>query len=147
MTLKLPPTVKGKTMFGFSEERQILMTQKIMKSLDEWGLSAEEQLNVLDLPEGTRSRKLRAFHEETPFPDTPDVEFRVARLLGIIDALRTSYPKNPAMGGRWMKTPHKRFQNRTPVQKMVDDGGNGVTAVLAELDCTYAWDLSGSVRK
>ena len=30
---------------------------------------------------------------------------------------------------------------------MLDDGNNGVTAVLAELDCTYAWDLSGSIAK
>lgn len=134
-------------MLGLSEERQIIMTQKVMQSLDEWGLSATEQVSVLDLPDGTRTRKLRAYHEDTPFPDHPDVEYRVIRLLGIIDALRTSYPKNPTMGGRWMKMPHRRFQNRTPLQTMLEDGGNGVTAVLAELDCSYAWDLTGSARK
>lgn len=134
-------------MFGLSVERQVHMTQKIMHSLDQWGLSAAEQVSVLDLPEGTRTRKLRAYHEDTPFPETEDVEYRVVRLLGIIDALRTTYPKNPLMGDRWMKTPHKRFQNKTPIQKMLDDGRNGVTAVLAELDCTYAWDLSGSKAK
>lgn len=131
-------------MLGFSVEKQILMTQKVMQSLDEWGLSADEQHAVLNLPDSIRSRKLRAFHEETPFPDTPDVEYRVVRLLGIIDALRTSYPKNPTMGGRWMKTPHKRFKNKSPIQLMLEEGGSGLTAVLAELDCTYAWDLSGS---
>lgn len=134
-------------MFGLSQERQVLMTQKVMQSLDDWGLSATEQLSVLNMPEGTRSRKLRSFHENTPFPEDPDIEYRVVRLLGIIDALRTSYPKNPLMGGRWMKTPHKRFKNRTPIQTMLDEGNNGVTAVLAELDCTYAWDLSGSSAK
>ncbi len=134
-------------MLGLSDERQVIMTQKIMHSLVEWGLSAAEQVAVLDLPEGIRTRKLRAFHESTPFPESPDVEYRVVRLLGIIDALRTSYPKNEQMGKRWMKTPHRRFQNKTPVQKMLDDGCNGVTAVLAELDCTYAWDLSNSSKK
>lgn len=131
-------------MFGMSAERQILMTQKIMANLDEWGLSAADQISLLDLPEGTRTRKLRAYHEDTPFPEDPNVEYRVVRLMGIIDALRTMYPKNPMMGPRWMKTPHRRFQNRTPLQAMLEDGGQGVTAVLAELDCTYAWDLSGS---
>jgi len=134
-------------MFGLSHERQVLMTQKVMSSLDEWGLSAAEQLQVLDLPEGTRTRKLRSYHEDTPFPETEDVEYRVVRLLGIIDALRTTYPKNMMMGGRWMKKSHRRFQNRTPIQKMLEDGSEGVTAVLAELDCTYAWDLSGSLAK
>ena len=134
-------------MFGLSQDRQIFMTQKVMSSLDEWGLSAAEQLTVLDLPEGTRTRKLRSFHDDTPFPETEEVKYRVVRLLGIIDALRTTYPKNMLMGGRWMKTPHRRFQNKTPLQKMLEDGNNGVTAVLAELDCTYAWDLSGSQSK
>ena len=134
-------------MFGLSHERQILMTQKVMSSLDEWGLSAAQQLIVLDLPEGTRTRKLRSYHGDTPFPETEDVAYRVVRLLGIIDALRTTYPKNMMMGGRWMKKSHKRFQNKTPIQKMLEDGSEGVTAVLAELDCTYAWDLSGSLAK
>lgn len=143
----IPPyeEVSGK-MFGLSVERQILMTQKVMISLDEWGLSAAEQVHVLDLPEGTRTRKLRSFHDDTPFPESEDVEYRVVRILGIIDALRTTYPKNEMMGGRWMKTPHRRFQNKTPIQKMLEDGKDGVTAVLAELDCTYAWDLSGSTK-
>jgi len=118
-----------------------------MSSLDEWGLSAEQQLLVLDLPEDTRSRKLRAYHNDTPFPATEAVEYRVVRLLGIIDALRTTYPKNLLMGGRWMKKPHRRFQDQTPVQRMLEGGSEGVTAVLAELDCTYAWDLSGSQAK
>lgn len=131
-------------MFGLDVERQIMMTQTIMQSLNSWGLSAEQQISVLDLPDDTRTRKLRAYHEDTPFPEDPNVEYRVIRLLGIIDALRTSYPKNPMMGDIWMKTPNKRFLNRSPIQAMVEDGGNGVTAVLAELDCTYAWDLSGS---
>jgi uncharacterized protein (DUF2384 family) len=134
-------------MFGLSRERQIYMTQKVMSNLSEWGLSPAEQLAVLDLPEGTRTRKLRSFHEDTPFPESKDVEYRVVRLLGIIDALRTTYPKNLMMGGRWMKAPHRRFQQRSPIQKMLEDGNEGVTAVLAELDCTYAWDLSGSKAK
>jgi len=134
-------------MFNLSEQRQILLTQKIMASLDEWGLSAEDQVQVLSLPEGTRTRKLRAFHENTPLPADENVEFRVVRLLGIIDALRTTYPKNASMGGRWMKKPHKRFQNRTPIQVMLEEGNTGVNSVLAELDCTYAWELSGSQAK
>jgi hypothetical protein len=134
-------------MLGLSEERQVLMTQKVMHSLVEWGLSATEQVSVLDLPDDMRTRKLRAFHQSTPFPENEDVEYRVVRLLGIIDALRTSYPKNEQMGSRWMKTPHRRFQNKTPLEKMLEDGRNGVTAVLAELDCTYAWDLSSPCKK
>ncbi|HED35432.1 MAG TPA: DUF2384 domain-containing protein [Gammaproteobacteria bacterium] len=134
-------------MFHLSEERQVLLTQKIMNSLDEWGLSAADQVLVLNLPEGTRSRKLRAYHDDTPLPKDDNVEFRAVRLLGIIDALRTTYPKNEMMGGRWMKAPHRRFQKRTPIQVMLEEGDTGVNTVLAELDCAYAWELSASQAK
>jgi uncharacterized protein (DUF2384 family) len=134
-------------MLGMNPEQQILLTQKVMHHLEEWGLSAAQQIMVLDLPDDTKSRRLRGYHENTPFPDTTEVEFRVIRLLGIIDALRTTYPTNPLMASRWIKTPHKRLDNRTPLLTMLEDGGDGVTAVLAELDCTYAWDLSGSNSK
>ena len=131
-------------MLGMNPEQQILLTQKVMHHLEEWGLSSEQQIAVLDLPNDTKSRRLRAYHENTPFPDTREVEYRVIRLLGIIDALRTTYPTNPLMASRWVKTPHKRLDNRSPLHTMLQDGADGVTAVLAELDCTYAWDLSGS---
>lgn len=134
-------------MFHLSQERQVLLTQKIMSSLDDWGLSAADQVVVLNLPDGTRTRKLRAYHEDTPLPKDDNVEFRAVRILGIIDALRTTYPKNESMGGRWMKAPHRRFQNRTPLQVMLEEGNTGVNSILAELDCTYAWELSGSQAK
>lgn len=134
-------------MLGMNPEQQILLTQKVMFHLEEWGLSAAQQIIVLDLPDDAKSRRLRAYHENTPFPDTAEVEYRVIRLLGIIDALRTTYPTNPLMASRWIKSPHKRLENRTPLHTMLEDGGDGVTAVLAELDCTYAWDLSGSNSK
>ena len=134
-------------MLGMNPEQQILLTQKVMHHLKEWGLSAEQQIMVLDLPNDIKGRQLRAYHENTPFPDTAEVEYRVIRLLGIIDALRTTYPTNSLMGARWIKTKHKRMANRTPLHTMLQDGSDGVTAVLAELDCTYAWDLSGSVNK
>ena len=134
-------------MFHLSEERQVLLTQKIMSTLDEWGLSAADQVIVLNLPDGVRTRKLRAFHDDTPLPKDDKVEFRAVRLLGIIDALRTTYPKNESMGSRWMKKPHRRFQNRTPLQVLLEDGNTGVNSVLAELDCSHAWELSGSQAK
>jgi len=118
-----------------------------MSGLDDWGLSAADQVVVLNLPEGTRTRKLRAYHEDTPLPKDDNVEFRAVRILGILDALRTTYPKNATMGGRWMKAPHRRFQNRTPLQVILEDGNTGVNTVLAELDCAYAWELSGSQAK
>lgn len=132
------------SMNNISPERRILITQKVMASLDEWGLSGDQILAVLDFPEGHRSRHLQKYRKDTPLPDVESINTRVVRLLGIIDALRTTYPRNVNMGPRWMNTPHRRMQDRTPVNTMLEDGESGVITVLSELDCAYAWELSGS---
>ena len=133
-------------MQGQTEAQRIIVTQKIMTAVDEWGLSGEQILAVLDFPQGERSRHLQKYRKETPFPDQEAINSRVVRLMGIIDALRTTYPRNLNMGPRWMNTPHRRMSNRTPIHTMLEDGDSGVIAVLSELDCTYAWELSGSSR-
>jgi hypothetical protein len=129
---------------NLSSEQQLLRTQKVMNALDDWGLTGEQILVMLDFPETERSRHLAKYRKDTPFPDNEKVTSRVIYLLGIIDALRTTYPRNLQMGARWMAAPHVRLQNRCPLQAMLEDGENGVVAVLSELDCAYAWELSGS---
>jgi uncharacterized protein (DUF2384 family) len=129
---------------NISPERRLMITLKIMESLDTWGLSGEQIMAILDFPDGHRSRHLQKYRKDTPLPDVESVNLRVIRLLGIIDALRTTYPRNDQMGPRWMNTPHRRMQDRTPVHTMLEDGEVGVITVLSELDCAYAWELSGS---
>jgi len=129
---------------SLNPEQQLLRTQKVMDALDDWGLSGEQILAILAFPKTERSRHLAKYRKDTPFPDDESVTSRVAFLLGIIDALRTTYPRNLQMGARWMAEPHIRLKNRCPLQAMLEDGEVGVIAVLSELDCAYAWELSGS---
>jgi len=117
-----------------------------MEAVDEWGLTGEQIIVFMDLPEEQRTRHLQKFRDDTSFPDREEINIRMASLLGIVDALRTSYPRNLKMGAHWMNMPHRRFQKRTPVRTMLEDGGEGVIAVLSELDCVYAWELTGSTR-
>ena len=133
-------------MSDLTEAQRLMMTQKVMTAVDEWGLNGEEILLVLDMPDGERTRHLQKYRKDTPLPDIEQVNNRIIRLLGIIDALRTTYPRNLQMGARWMRMPHRRFQKRTPLHTMLEDGETGVIAVLSELDCAYAWELSGSTR-
>ncbi len=129
-----------------TESQRMAATLKIMAAVDEWGLTGEQIIAVLDLPEGQRTRHLQKFRDDMPFPDVESTNVRMASLLGIVDALRTSYPQNLKMGARWMNMPHRRFQKRTPLRTMLEDGETGIIAVLSELDCAYAWELSGSTR-
>ena len=127
-----------------NDQQKLMRTLKVMSALDEWGLNGEQILLVLDFPKTERSRHLAKYRKDTPFPDDEKVASRVKFLLGIIDALRTTYPRNVQMGARWMAEPHIRLKNRCPLQAMLEDGEQGVVAVLSELDCAYAWELSGS---
>lgn len=130
-----------------SEEQRLAATLKIMQAVDQWDMSAEQIMSLLDFPkEFRRGRHLQKYRKDTAFPNEDRITARMLPLIGIIDALRTTYPRNVNMGPRWMNTPHRRMKQRTPVHTMLEDGGSGVIAVLSELDCSYAWELSGSQR-
>lgn len=128
-------------MSDMNKEEQLSLTQAIMSILDSWGLSAEAQMTLLDLPQGTPTRALRKYREHTPFPNDVAVMQRLEQIIGIADALRTSYPHNPAMGTLWLQQSNARFQNRAPLAVMVDDGMEGLLAVRMHLDCSYDWHL------
>ena len=51
------------------------------------------------------------------------------------------------MAKKWLQTPHRRFNKRTPIEIMLDEGLGGLIAVRADLDCAYAWSLTEPDRK
>jgi hypothetical protein len=131
-----------------SEQQQQALseiTQAVMRLLDSWQLDTREIQGILCLPEKMRVRALNKFREGTEvLPDDPAVLRRAGYLLRIADALRTTYPMNPRMSGRWVRQGHRRFGKRTPLSIILSDGESGLIAVLSELDCTFSCDLTGS---
>lgn len=129
------------------QQKQALgdITRAVMGLLDAWELDSKEIQAVLSLPSKVRARALNKFREGTDvFPDDPVVLRRAGYLLRISDALRTTYPLNPRMAGRWVRQGHRRFGRRSPLSIILNDGESGMIAVLSELDCTFSWDLTGS---
>jgi len=120
-----------------AEDPRVKLTRYIMNLLDEWELNAEQQVGVLALPDGTRTRVLRSFREDTPFPETDDVNKRIEHILAIDDALHTTYPHSSKMGQLWMRRAHRRFRQRTPVNTIIEDGLQGLVSVRMHLDCSY----------
>ena len=120
------------------EDRNSL-TKAIMNILDTWGMQAAEQVAILDLPEKTPKRMLRRYRDDTPFPDTPEVMRRLEHIIGIADALRTTYPHNPQMGSIWMRRSNDRFQNKSPLQLIYDEGLDGILKIRTHLDCSFDW--------
>lgn len=120
------------------------LTRLVIALLDDWGVAAADQLRLLALPEGTRAGMVRQYRNGAPFPESAGVMERIEHLVGIADALRTSFPRNAGMGALWMNRPHRWFDGRTPLTAMLEDGLDGVIAVRTHLDCAYDWNLSGS---
>lgn len=122
-----------------SNEDRIQLGRMVVNLLDDWGIDASDQINILALPDDTRTRMLRRYHEDTPLPDDPDVMKRVEHLMGIADALRTTFPRNASIGLIWLKQPCKRLRRRRPLEIMIEDGLSGLITVRTHLDCSFAW--------
>jgi len=127
-----------------SPEQKLDFTRSVIEMMDDWGLQDSEQIMLLGLPDDTRSRQIRKFRNDTPLPEEEVVLERVEHLMGIADALRTSYPTNAMGGSMWMNRRNSRFQDRTPLQAMLEDGIRGIVAVRIHLDCAYDWQAHGN---
>lgn len=125
------------------EQRRVMHTQQVMDVFQDWGLSSSEIIDLMSL-QGVSNRHLERFRRGEAFPESEDTNIRLKHLVGITEALRTTYPHNPKMGTIWMMTKQKRLQNQVPLQRIAEDGLAGLEAVRAYLDCTYAWDQTGS---
>jgi len=126
-----------------TDEDNVIITKMTMQLLDDWGLESKQIIQILALPENIRTRHLEKFRQGEAFPMNSETVSRIEHVAGIADALRTTYPRNIQMASRWLHTPHRRFKNSTPIDTMLNSA-TGLLRVRSELDCSYAWDRSGS---
>jgi hypothetical protein len=125
-------------------DERLWLTRRTMQLLEDWGLAARDIAGLLQLPETIKARHIGRFHDQDVFPDDPAVNRRVAYLNRIEQALHTYFPRNPEMRKLWVRRANKQFGRRAPVAVMIEDGESGLISVLSHLDCTFAWDLTGS---
>jgi hypothetical protein len=131
-------------MSELSAEDRLVMTRRVMNMLEGWNLSAQDMIRLLLLPNSVKARNISRFREDDAFPVDANVDRRVSYLLRIEEALHTYFPRNPEMRHLWVKRGNKQFGRRAPIAVMVEDGESGLISVLSHLDCTFAWDLTGS---
>jgi hypothetical protein len=127
---------------NMSHDECVSLTRTIMSILDGWGLNGAAIMDVLAIPQGVPVRALRRYRENTPFPDESAIYERVEHIIGIADALRTTYPHNPPMGILWLQQKNKRFADRAPLQLIVENGLKGLLEVRQHLDCSYDWHVN-----
>jgi len=125
-------------MSQLTEHDRVELAQAILALFDAWKIDPEQQITLLGLPTDTRPRFLKRYHNGTPFPDEQDLLQRAENFLEIDSALLTTFPHNNNMGKTWLKTPNRRFGNKTPLALMLS-GLEGIVQVKCHLDCTYNW--------
>jgi len=126
-------------MSEMSIEDQVSLTKGIMEILDGWGVPPAAIITLLALPEKTPTRAIRRYRENTPFPLTAEVEERIEHIIGITDALRTSYPHNPNMGAMWIRQRSKKLNDQIPLNIILEGGLDGFIEIRKHLDCSYDW--------
>jgi uncharacterized protein (DUF2384 family) len=122
-----------------TEQDRLDLGRLVINTLDEWGISSADQVVILALPGKVSGRSLRHYQDNTPLPDDPEVLKRVEHLLGIADALRTTFPRNDRIAVIWLTQPCRRLRRRRPVDIMLEDGLSGLISVRTHLDCSFAW--------
>lgn len=131
---------------NLNREERVYLTKAVISLLDAWGLENEHIVDMLALPEGTPPRQINRYRSMgEPLPmDSEETLKRIEHILAIAEALRTMFPRNPQMARLWMQQPCKKLRGRIPIAIMLFDGIEGMIKVRSHLDCTYAWDLTGS---
>ncbi len=127
-------------------QQRATLSRIVMQILDDWEIEDNDKIKVLSLPADTKPRAMNRYRNSAAFPDTLEVNQRIEQLIAISEALRTTYPHNYRMSMHWLNTPHRRFNQRTPLNIILDNGLNGMMAVRADLDCSYAWSLTENLN-
>jgi len=109
--------------------------------LNNWGVEDKDKITLLGLPKETRVRSLQRYHHGTPLPDDEDIYTRVEHLLGIEQSLGLANPLNERAGVLWLYRRNRRFQGRTPIALMIEEGLAGIVRVRREIDCSFDWYL------
>lgn len=129
-----------------SKEEMLDVTGKVIQYLDSWQLRPGEVFSILGMPD-EKSRNLPQYRKmQKSLPQTEEVFTRVDHIIGIADALRTTYPFSDKMRLMWLRKPHRRFRKDTPLSVILNEGVNGLMRVRVEVDCAYGWAISDAMN-
>lgn len=132
----------------YSDEEMSSISQAVMQYIDSWKLSNEETISILGLDAKTRTRHLQHYRSgERVLPQDKEIMQRVEHIVGIADALRTTFPFSDQMRLMWLRKPHRRFRKNTPLAVILEKGLNGLMKVRIEVDCAYGWKISEEMAK
>ena len=109
------------------------LARLVVKLLDHWALSSQDEATLLGLSRESRSTVAR-YRRGEPLADSADLIARAGHLLGIHKSLRIIFPHDRELAYRWISTPNRRFSGMPPLEIMKQYGFEGILAVRRYLD-------------
>lgn len=109
------------------------LAKMVMNLFTHWGLSTEDQLELLGLSPTNRAALTR-YRKGEPLAQNRDLLDRVGILLGIHKSLRLLFPHNRDLAYAWMTQPNKAFDGMPPTETIKKWGFSGLFMVRAYLD-------------
>lgn len=119
--------------------QRVRYSREVFAVLDAWGLSSDEQAVLLGFEPVSERRRLAKMRRGGGLPDAPAIDQRCDYLLRIAAATRAMYPQNVASANTWPTTSNPYFQDRSPVQVMLNQGITGMQRVIEHLDGDIIW--------
>lgn len=124
---------------NLDEEGKTQLTFQLAQILESWQLSDEDQLTILGLSKIIKPRHLYQYRRgNKSFDFDQALNTRTEIILGIYEALGTTYPTNRDYASIWLKRPVKKFKHKAPLELMLS-GEVGLKRVWHFLDCTQNW--------
>lgn len=124
-----------------------LRTEQALAQLAEWQLSAEDMASLLGLSEEIKARHLPSYLKgERKLPASPELQVRLEHIVGIVEALSTTFPFSAQMRLIWLRRPHRRFQQRAPLTVMLEEGVDGLQKVRMDVDCAYSYAIADALQ-
>ncbi|HMT92830.1 antitoxin Xre/MbcA/ParS toxin-binding domain-containing protein [uncultured Thiothrix sp.] len=118
-----------------------------LQQLVQWELSPEHMALILGLPAEIKARHLSAYlRGERALPESLDLADRLDHILGISEALATTFPFSAQMRSVWLRRPHRRFQGRSPIVVMLEEGVEGLQKVRMDVDCAYSYAIADALQ-
>jgi uncharacterized protein (DUF2384 family) len=119
---------------------------KALQQLATWEIAPEQVIAILGLSEDTKPRHLQSYLKgDRHLPDTTDTQARLEHIAGITEALATTFPFSAQMRTLWLQRPHRRFQQRTPLAVILEEGLDGLQKVRMDVDCAYSYAIADAM--
>ena len=108
--------------------------EQVFAQLADWQLSAEEVVSLLGLPTDIKPRHLSSYFKgERALPNAPELQVRL------------EHPFSVPMRLMWLRRPHRRFQQRTPLAVILEEGVDGLQKVRMDVDCAYSYAIADAM--